>query len=285
MNWKSMWMEDPQDAEEKWLEAVETWTPGTEDPDYESAMQAFLDARQVQPLSCDDRGVPDWLPHYVMSRWFVADEARNGEQEILHEMVGQVFGGLEHAPAFIAGSRLAGVRECDVHPIINRLLPLPEFVDRCLPGDPTRFAIEWRVSPWKSKGMLVFGQCKPMPKRERALWSGAGKPFWRMTLSLPAWMMMDDGERERLVHHELGHAELEVSETGKETPKGRGHEMEEFAATVGRYGVMGEAQACVVAHAAAHPETVRLIEAAGWDRGQGLLFVPNGSSEPLRMVR
>lgn len=291
IDWSALWRDNPADAEKQWLEAVRSWVPGSlegEDlANYQVAMATYLDARQVKPLALDDRGVPDWLPHYLMSQWFRADESRDGAPEVGLAMVQDTAAALNAFPAFTASTRLAGILECDVHPIIGRLLPLPEFMEACLPGDPTRFQIEWRTAPWKSKGQLVFGTCQVIPKRDRALQTGTTRPFWRITLSLPVWMMLDDQERERLVHHEMGHAELLVSEDGlKVTPKVKGHEIEEFAATAGRYGTMGEMQARVIAHAAAHPVTIRMIEAAGWDKGQALLFAPSESArEPLRMAR
>ncbi len=95
--------------------------------------------------------------------------------------------------------------------------------------------IRWRLSTWSSQGSAVLGRAKPVPRADREAWTGGGPaPDFRVTLSLPYWIVATDEERRRLLHHELGH--LQWKEDG--SPGSRGHDIEEFADTIRAFGLL-----------------------------------------------
>jgi hypothetical protein len=169
--------------------------------------------------------------------------------------------------SYIPGSRLADVIAVDA--MIDRLIADCTEID-IESAHAAQVDVVWRVKAAGSMGMVVLGTCKPVGKRERQTWRGEGPaPLWRLTLALDVWCLLTEQERWRLVHHELMHATYKGS--GKATPGGRAHDIEEFAATVARYGLMTETQAQFVGQAVAREE---LAERWGVDAatGQGLLF-------------
>lgn len=134
-----------------------------------------------------------------------------------------------------------------------------------------RVEVVWKVKAGSSMGGVTLGTCKPVGKREREAWRGTGPcPFWRVTLALDVWVLMTPSERWRLLHHELMHAAYKDSGD----PSGRKHDIEEFAATVARYGLVGEEQATFVAQAMARPAIVEEMREWSIDptTGQGMLF-------------
>jgi len=129
-----------------------------------------------------------------------------------------------------------------------------------------RIEVVFRLSKWTRQGRVVLGSAGPVGAKQRDL--DPEGPLWTVTLSLPYWLLADEHERRRLVHHELMH--LKFSE-GK--PKGRGHDLEEFVATVARFGLMGREDVALVAHAIARPDTAPLLRSYDYgEDGQGLLF-------------
>lgn len=134
-----------------------------------------------------------------------------------------------------------------------------------------RILIEWRTGKWASSGMVVRGKAGPVPKRQRATWppEDGPPPWYRITLSLPAWLLMDDDARYRLIHHEMGHCG--VSDAGD--PSVIAHDVEDFVSTASRFGPSHPDECRLAQAVAQHPETP--IRMRSWevdDRGQGQLF-------------
>lgn len=155
----------------------------------------------------------------------------------------------------------------DVAEIIRRLAKLPEH--RHLAGFPVD--VVWRRCAGRSCGRIVAGKGGAVGKREREL--GAG--WFRITLALDVWLLLTEQERERLVHHELGHCAVGVDARGHPKPETRAHDIEDFAATLARYGLAGDRESAQAAAAAAsHPETEATWRRYGFDpvSRQGLLF-------------
>lgn len=134
-----------------------------------------------------------------------------------------------------------------------------------------RILVEWRGGKWTSCGMMVRGKAGPIPKRQRLTWPSEDgpAPWFRITLSLPAWLLLDDDERYRLLHHEMGHCG--ISAAGQ--PITLAHEVEEFVSTSARFGPAHPDHIRLSQAIAHHPETViRMREWEIDDRGQGQLF-------------
>jgi hypothetical protein len=168
---------------------------------------------------------------------------------------------------------------------LARLADLPELalgqplVQEIVTGYPERahlrgavVEINWKTTSWKSRGSLIFGKAGPTPKEYRECWTGKGAaPLFRVKLSLPYWMVADEQERRRLVHHELGHCTWKDGDRGN-GPAGKHHDMEEFADTVARFGLMedNEGQGHVAIAILQHPETE--IRIRPWGGRQANLF-------------
>lgn len=186
---------------------------------------------------------------------------------------------LDFSEAYLPGHVLTEIPECDVYAMIDLLLTdcteidiPPEYADRV--------EVVWRKSAGKSAGAVVLGTCKPIGKRERQTYRGEGpSPWWRLTLALDVWILLTTEERWRLVHHELMHATVKEDAEGAIVgPSGRPHDIEDFAATVARYGLGSELQARFVAQTMARPKIAEEMRRT-WQvdpvTGQGLLFAPN----------
>lgn len=181
---------------------------------------------------------------------------------------------LDFPQDYLPGAVLSEIAECDVAAMVDQLLvecpeiEIPEHYH-------DRVDFVWRKAAGKSQGAVVLGSLKPVGKRERQTWQGQGRaPWWRITLSLDVWCLLTREERWRLLHHELMHATVKEDANGEITgPSGRAHDVEEWAATVGRYGLAAEQQARFVGQALARDvgEDLRVY---GVDpaTGQGLLF-------------
>ena len=153
---------------------------------------------------------------------------------------------------------LAFVPELDVEVIIRELYATcPELV-----GSAGDHRVRWRVKHGSRSGKAVLGTCAVVSAKDRTLAKQEGLTVyqWEVTLALDAWMVMTPNERQRLVHHELMHCAL--SEEGE--PKTRGHDVEDFGATLGRFGA-AEWQVRPVALAMQHPETRQAVRT--WEAG------------------
>lgn len=159
---------------------------------------------------------------------------------------------LEDVPAFLRAEDYADIDALDARAIVESLLEWPEFADvRSFP-----FALTFRKTAGNSAGAVVLGTCRALGARERLTWRGRGPaPFWEITLALDLWLLATPYERRRLIHHEMMHAAVEVTETDDESgeptearPGIRAHPVEEFPTTAARFG-------------AVHPEHIRLADA------------------------
>ena len=280
------------DVQAAWLAQVRTWQPGTDYPDpmaYEAAMAAYMAIRATPPaiVSTGDDGRPDWASVYVHEQLWRGPSLREREHSVDPEAIDQMVTGLSPLPSHMDGSRLATVPGLDVRVFVRANLALPEFAAANLPADPTRFAVIWRTKAWRSKGQTVLGTCQAVPLKERELWSRGGRvPLWRLTISLPYWLLATEMERHRLIHHELSHAVLQESEqedgTALETPSTQGHDIEEGLPTLARYGARDTAQAALLFAAIMHPRTRRIAQEERWDprTGQGIMFPPVRPRQP-----
>jgi hypothetical protein len=184
-----------------------------------------------------------------------------------------IAGLLEDLPPYLRAPDYAELLDLDVQPIVDMLIEqCEEHAD--LAGHPIR--LTWRVKHPSKSGKIVRGSCKVVSARERLTWLGDGPPpWWEITLSLDVWLLLTQAERIRLVHHEMMHAMVDVDADGHEKPAMRPHDVEEFVATVGRFGP-GSREALVLAdHLLSHPSVAeRRIEWKVDAFGQGFLFDP-----------
>lgn len=125
-----------------------------------------------------------------------------------------------------------------------------------------RIRTVFRLSGWKAKGVMVVGSMAPVPTKEQDLHPNG--PTWELTISLPAWLLMSEDQRDRLIHHELCHA----------LPGDLGaHTIEEHALTLARFGPATAWQAQALAAALKRPTFIAEMRAFDFDeRGQGCLF-------------
>lgn len=242
-----------------------------DDSEYCTNMDAYLSIR-TQNEHHKINPAQDWATYLLddVATW--AEHVRSEDIEITQDALDLAIDKLSPLPAFLPFSRVEGT--LPVFPIIDELLPLQEFVDRNLPEDSSCFDVVWRCGSWKSKGQVINGQCKPIGKRELALWPNDNPPLWRIELNLPYWMLMTDDERKALIHHEMCHAELDLGVEGKPKATGKPHTIQQHIETLGRFGAQTEDEASAIAHAYAHPNTQRLLKQYGFDAktGQGLLW-------------
>lgn len=175
--------------------------------------------------------------------------------------------------------------EEDPWPVLNLEAYAERLIEVCdelqhLEGRPIRFM--WRKMAPLKNDRVVLGTAGAVSKAEREKWpaSAGPAPWWRVTMSLSAWLQMTDTERKRLMHHELAcHCHVDVDDEGHETPVTGAHDIEEGLATVARFGLMDAGQAKVVAAAMAHPGTEAKMREYFIDpaTGQGRLWpVPLG---------
>lgn len=273
------------DIDSAWIEKVRKYVPGRaydgDLDEYNAVMGAYIaltsELSGVRPGPDD---MIDWAPYYLVSKWWLIAQTRDGITTLAGHMVDGMAAELEELPKFIPGDRLYGLQDFDVPFLLDGLLGLPEFsTDRNLPRDHNAFQIIWKNGNWRSKGSLIMGTCQAISQKDRDLWAGAGAPpSWRLTLNLPYWTLADSWERKRLLHHEVAHALLDVpeSEEGDEQtlPKAKTipHDMEEFICTAARFGVSQPAHVQLIVAAYNHPETQRAMKENKIEfdeRGQG----------------
>lgn len=224
------------------LDAVEGRGPGTDPAEVEEGSPEDLVRTAAQEAL--DKG-----PEYLEKRGF------GGALEALA-------GILADCPRRYWSADLLGDLEgCDVADIVARVVRLPERSH--LSG--RTIDVVWRRRHATRQGQVVLGKAGPTPRKDRDL--GAGD--FRVELAFDAWCLLTPEERERLVHHELGHCRVADG-----LPAGHGHDVEEHADTVARYGLARPAHGQLVAEAMAHPTTAKRLREWGFDpaTGQGLLF-------------
>jgi len=104
-----------------------------------------------------------------------------------------------------------------------------------------RIGIAWRIG-WKrdKDGLLKCGQCKKRSELDRTL----DAYDFVILLNKEAWPGFTAEQRERLIYHELCHAQIEVDDNGDEKRdeagrlviRGRKHDIQDFRDVVERYG-------------------------------------------------
>lgn len=148
-------------------------------------------------------------------------------------------------------------------------------------GKPVRFV--WRAEQKEKDGKIILASCKVFPKRERQLWDeverGGPCPWWEIEIGLAGWILATEHERLHVLHHELMHCDVKVSDVGEEKPAIRAHDIQEFTATVGRFGPLTTADSSFAENLTRHPrhQEHRAREGHRWQvdvAGQGLLFTP-----------
>jgi len=276
----------PAAVRDAWLARVREYQPGAvfdgNTDEYEGAMRAYLAIKQVPEtiLSAGQDGLPDWASVFVYEEFWRGAALRQEEYRLDRNAMDGIAEALKPLPSYLEGSRLFTVPHCDVRTYIDHQLGLQEMRVRAL-RDVRRFDMVWRTRLWKSKGQHVLGSCSVIPLKEREMWSRGGiVPYWRLTLSLPYWLLASDIERYRLIHHELCHAELVEEELpdGELVPKptATGHDMEEHLSTLARFGARDVEQAALLFAAIMHPRTRQIAQDERWDprTGQGIMFPP-----------
>jgi len=174
-------------------------------------------------------------------------------------------------PVWIRNQDLVAGFEDLAGPVLNRLRPLPEFSTWAAQV----IEVRWTRRPIVVRDMVLTealaGRVKAVSIPDRLLWTGQGPaPAFRLELSLPWWLLADDDEQERGLHHLLAYCGMETGDR----PVLRKADIVAHASTLARFGVGGVRQAMAVAHAQAHPTHERLLREYGFDpaSGQGMLW-------------
>lgn len=128
-----------------------------------------------------------------------------------------------------------------------------------------KIAIAWRKG-WRrnADGFLQMGACKKRGDLDREL---AAYDFV-LLLNEDAWPALSEAQRERLIFHELEHAQIKLDDNGEQARDERGrlvcrvrkHDFEEFRSVVEKYG-LGENLADVAEHAMAAAKTPLFVGA------------------------
>ncbi len=158
----------------------------------------------------------------------------------------------------------------DVVPELNVIPIVESLYDACkeLIGDARRVTVTWRVKHGTKAGDITMGTCGLVSGKQRDLAEAEGRPVyhWEVTLALDVWILLTPNQRERLMHHELMHCNVKVSDddSGEVKPALRNHEIEEFGATAARYGLLPH-QVRVAALAMSHTPTAQAVQR--WQSG------------------
>lgn len=159
--------------------------------------------------------------------------------------------------------------------VVAVLLQGPEFEA----VQTARILIDWSMRPfWHTDGPLkepAPAKIKAISQADREGWRGAGPaPDFRLTISLPWWLLADRFEREAGLHDRLAYMAFKNGGPYLRKPDITAH-----AATLARYGLLNPRQVSAFAHASAHPSTpARLRRHHFGPDGQGCLFAPAESS-------
>lgn len=209
-----------------------------------------------------------------------AEDVRKGGPAISAGVRESVAKYLDFEESYLPASVLAEIPELDVPAMVDRVVT--DCAEIEIPDDKIdRVEVVWRTKAGTSKGAVTLATCGPVGKRERETYQGPGRaPWWRLTVALDTWILLTPAERWRLIAHELMHATVKENAEGMVVgPAGRTHDVEEFAATIARYGLAtwGGNQPAVFAQAMARPEIAAELRVFDVDprSGQGLLFRPS----------
>lgn len=256
---------NPEELISNWLDRVFWYRPGHEYvpqkmENYFEAMGAYHELSGAEPgdfYRYDVEGEPqDWAVWLIEIRRAGSHGIRGAKEAMTGVMMDGLAESWSALPKTIPHSRLGKVIECDeVRPIIEKLCPLDEFA--AVRGlTPEMFEIVWKTRAVKSGGAYKLGSMGPIPEEKRDLWKGdLPVPLFRLTLALPYWILATDQERERLIHHELCHADVAT----KAKPSTRPHAIEENFETIKRYGPRDQSHAELILAGAVHPRTGELL--------------------------
>jgi len=121
-----------------------------------------------------------------------------------------------------------------------------EIVERLIKSEradlkDVKIGIAWRLG-WRADadGVLTLGQCKKRGDLDREL----DNYDFIVLLNKEAWPTLEDVFKERLLHHELEHAQLSLDSNGEPKKDDRGrlvcrirkHDFAEFRSVVKKYG-------------------------------------------------
>lgn len=167
----------------------------------------------------------------------VKGSLRDGDQRfsVAHRL-GEALGRL---PGHLRAADLVSIPDLNVRAIVDGLLTLDEF--RHLEG--RRIELAWKSVHTATCGKAILGKAAKVSQREIDLWPEAAgpAPWWRITLALDLWLGATASQRERLVHHELMHCDVD-----DQKPAIRRHDVEEFVLSARRYGADSEEQTNLV---------------------------------------
>ena len=213
----------------------------------------------------------DWAALYARDLIIAAEEERDEHPFFTREMILVRQADCRVLGEATWGYRLAGLEPFELGEILPSLLALPEFASRQFPSDLSAFAIKWRWSKWESKGRITFASIKPVSRKERATWEAGPAPLFVITINGPAWLCMTEVERMAVLHHELGHAEVDMVEEdapGFVDPvlsfkaSTRGHDAEVIGLTWARFGPLTMQEAFLIQAAVATPRYQELLAEA-----------------------
>jgi len=201
---------------------------------------------------------------YQTARWAQVISMRMAEVEVWREFLPEVWdlGTLRwttgRPPPLLA-----------VQADIAALVRLPELLHLT----EAAFQVVFHVKPKKKANNVTLGSLKALSSTERGTWATQPAPHFRLQLWWGWWAAMATWvsprgyaeQRARLVHHELMHGYVKEVK-GQLVGKMRGHDIEEFGATLERYGALDMPTAHLLRTGAAHPRTSQLDEEVQGDR-------------------
>lgn len=195
---------------------------------------------------------------YQQARWAEVIELRMAEVEVWEEYLPEVWD--------LATLRWTTGRPpplLAVQTDIAALVRLPELLHL----GPALFQVVFHIKAKKKAANVTLGSLKALSASERGLWAEQPAPHFRLQLWWRWWAAMATWisprgyaeHRARLVHHELMHGYTQEVK-GELRGKIRGHDIEEFGATLERYGALDMPTAHLLRTGAAHPRTSQLDE-------------------------
>lgn len=119
--------------------------------------------------------------------------------------------------------------------------------------DYRRVRVIWRVKAQTRLERTVLGNCRLIPKKDRQLaqqYAQPGEllPWWEVQLALDVWCLSTESERTQILHHEALHCGLKPSGD----PCLRPHDIEEFGASMLRFGPLDESRVRALAMGLRH---------------------------------
>lgn len=225
-----------------------------------------------------ENGELDWAALFAMDLFQTGEDARGDVEHI--DLDEQAY--MQARRTMIAackplgestwGYRLEGIEPFELGEMLRALLCLPEFALNGLPSDDLScYAVKWRWSKWESKstGKLTRATIEPISPKLRSTWEAGPPPLFVITLNGPDWLLLTEQERMALLHHELCHAKVNVSDDDGELgdiahlkPSSLPHDAEICGYTAARFGAMSVREARLIEAAWHNAHTQALLEAA-----------------------